>query len=686
LYIKKKIILNNKELSIETGRIAKNTTASILANIDGTTLLVTIVHKKSEEKDFLPLKIDYFERYYANGKIPCNYFRREGRPNEREILISRLIDRSIRPLFPKDFGYEIQITVMAVSINPEINPDIIAINATSIALSISGLSFYKPIVALKIGYSNNSFIINPSTSDLEKSDLNLIISGTMDEILMIESECDNLPEDILIQAISIGHKNLASIINEINEFKNEVNNTNLLESKVNNNEFYNIIYKKFKTDFCIAHNLTDSKKKQDAINDINTNIIEYCTSEKLDIKESHIKNVVNNIEKEILRDKILETSKHLDNRSNKDVRDILIDIDLLKNAHGSALFTRGQTQSLAVTTLGTDKNSQSIDCVFHENNKNNFILHYNFLPYSVNEIGHINMVKRREIGHGHLAKKALKPVLPKKADFPYVIRIVSEITESNGSSSMATVCSSSLSLMVTGVPIKNHVAGIAMGLIKKDDKYVILSDITGEEDSIGDMDFKIAGTRDGITALQMDVKSLGITDNIIKEIIYQGKDNRLHILDIMEKTISKPNDKLSMNVPKLEKIKINKAKIKDIIGKGGSTIKYLTEKYNSKIDIDDDGTIIISSSSSKNIESLKNEIQTLTKEITVGNIFKGKVIKLVQFGAFVNILPKKDGLLHISKINKYKINYPDWEIKEGITVDVIVSKIDNTGKISLNLT
>ncbi|HFL8824262.1 MAG TPA: polyribonucleotide nucleotidyltransferase [Candidatus Azoamicus sp. OHIO1] len=683
MYINKEIIINNKKLNIETGRIAKNASASILAEIDGTVLLVSIVHQESEEKDFLPLKVEYFEKYYASGKIPCNYFKREGKPSEREIIISRLVDRSVRPMFPKDLCQEIQITITVISINPEINPDIIAIIATSAALTISGLPF-TTIAAIRVGYINEIFYLNPSTNDLKESDLDLVIAGTMDKITIIEANGNEISEDIFLKSIKKGQIEFKNIIENINDFKRNIKIKEFNYKNTNTEVIINYINKNYKDK--IKNSVKNKTEKFILINEIYLDIKSIILNENTDTKyKKVIQSIVEEIEKSILREEMLTLLTRSDNRSFTEIRKISLITNFLKNIHGSSVFSRGETQALVSITLGTQKDAQLIDCVFHNNQKYDFILHYNFPPYAVNEIGNPGMIKRREIGHGNLAKKALIPVLPKKDEFPYVIRIVSEITESNGSSSMATVCGGSLALMDAGVPIKRHVAGIAMGIIKENGKYIILSDISGEEDNIGDMDLKVAGTENGITAIQMDVKILGIEVDIIEETIAQAKNGRLYIINMMKQKINKPNENLSEHVPKVTKIKINKTKIKDIIGKGGIIIKSLTEKYDCKIDINNDGIVTISSTNSNNIESIINEIQSLTKEIMIGTIFKGKVIKLAQFGAFINILPKRDGLLHISKINKYKLDNPNWEIEEGSIIDVIISKIDTNGKISLRL-
>ncbi len=644
MYKNEKIKILNKYVYIETGKIAKNTLSSIFIEENGTALLVTIVQKENCEGIFFPLKVDYFERYYASGKIPGGYSKREGRASDREVLISRLIDRSIRPMFPKDFQNEVHITVTVLSINKEVNPDILAIIGTSIALSISGLPF-EPIAAIRIGY-NNKFLIHPETSELNGSKLDLVVSGTKTKIVMIEANCKEISESLFFSALHECKTVFDEIINQINEFKNGIDIKKVeYESYLNTECLVNIEdLQKIKE----IYTLNDEKEIKEKFEILKATVLGKQNNESINRKK--ISSYVQNIGKNELRNKILKSKKRLDNRNFEDIRNISIDINFLKNTHGSALFTRGETQAIVSTTLGIQKDAQSVDCVFYENQLFDFMLHYNFPSYAVNEIGGNNTIKRREIGHGNLAKKALENVIPDKETFPYVIRLVSEITESNGSSSMATICGGSLSLMATGVPIKQHVAGIAMGIILEENDIAILTDISGSEDDIGDMDFKISGTKDGITALQMDMKIPGIDLEIIEKIVKQAKDGIKQILQIMNSKINKPLDRLSTSVPKIRKIKIDKEQIKNIIGKNGVIIKSLVERYDCKIDINEEGIVLISSKYEDNINNVIEEIDYITKEIEIGAIFKGKVIKLTQFGAFVNIKDKKDGLLHITKI------------------------------------
>jgi len=673
--------LCNKNLKVEVGKIATNTASSVMIEIDETVLLIAVVYTENNDSDFLPLKVEYFERFYASGRIPCNYFKREGKPSEREVLIARLVDRSIRCMFPKNLNYEIQITITVMSINPEINPDILAINGTSIALALSGLPF-EPTAAIKIGYDKN-IILNPTPNELKNTTIELVLSGTKDKISMIEGNFKEIDKSILLECIKNAYKEFEVIVDSINNLKSEYKCNNIKYTNKTNhmltlieNEYTDSLSKLYKD--CKYGDEKIVKFKNDVITKLCKDTCE--TSNRKDITI-----FLNLLERKILKEKILKEKVRLDGRLSHNIRKITLNANFLKRLHGSSLFTRGETQSIVSITLGTHKDAQLIDCVFFSHYKSNFILHYNFPPYAVNEIGSINNVKRREVGHGHLAKKALLSVIPSYDEFPYVIRVVSEITQSNGSSSMATVCGSSLALMDAGVPIKTHVAGIAMGLIKNETDYLILSDISGEEDFIGDIDFKITGTRNGLTALQMDSKIYGLEYDIIDETITQAIVGINTILNLMESEINEPRKSLIKDVPKVKIIKIDKIKIKDIIGKNGSIIKNLTDKYKCEINVNNDGVIRISTNSASNIELIINEIKNLTQEIKVGTNFKGRVIKLTQFGAFINLFHKKDGLLHISKINKYKLDNPNWEIEEDSNISVVVSKIDSDGKISLNL-
>lgn len=678
MYIKTDLNLFNTILKIEIGKMAKNTASSVFLDADGTSLLITVVYTNSDETDFLPLKVEYFERFYANGKIPFNYFKREGKPSEREILISRLIDRSVRSMLPKRLAYEIQITVTVLSINKEINPDIIALNGVSLALALSGLPF-DIVSSARICVHNNSIIINPKSNDMKNATAELILSCTNDKVIMMEGSFSEISENTLIDCIVLGLKESNIVIKALKEIKISLKTKDYIYEHSSYNLDKNSLIKYEKI---LADAIYDNYNKEH-IKNIKTKLLDDI--EKNNINKTVLTNILDDIEKKIIRNKILNTKKRLDNRFIDDIRNISAEINLLKFVHGSALFTRGDTQSLACVTLGTYKDSQLIDCPFFSCYKNNFILHYNFPPYAVNEIGAINIIKRREIGHGNLAKNSLISVLPNYDEFPYVVRVVSEIMESNGSSSMATVCSSSLALMDAGVPIKKHVAGISVGLIKDENNYVTMLDISSEEDYFGDMDFKLAGTLDGITSIQMDLKIKGLEIDLIKNIIHDATKAIKKIINIMTNIIDKPRDSLPITAPKIKVLHINKNKIKDIIGKNGSIIKELTDKYECEINISNDGILRLSSNYQDNIEDLVNEIKNLIKDVKPGTIFKGKVTRIVQFGAFINITNKTDGLLHISKINKQKISNPEWDIKEGDLLDVVISNIDNDGKISLNI-
>ncbi len=684
MYINKEFTINEKKLKIETGRVAKNTGASILINYDETVLLTTVVFQENNAKDFFPLKVDYSEKYYASGKIPGNYLKREGKPSDREILIARLVDRSVRPMFPKDFFHDVQINITVISINPEINPDILAIISTSIALSISGLPFSEPIAATRICYDGKKYFLNPLVSEQKNSILDLVISGTKDNILMIESSSNEIKKDAFLDAIKIGQSEIKKLLEFIFDFKKECVIKYISYNKINYESINNIINVNFINDLKSAYNLNDLNIRSENIKKIKSNLL-LNNDNNIFINKSDLQYVLNEVEKDIIRNKILNELKRLDNREISEIREISIELGFLKRIHGSVLFTRGETQAIVTVTLGSQKDAQSIDCVFNEHQKHDFMLHYNFPNYSVNEIGSSTGTKRREIGHGNLAKKSLQSILPENKDFPYVIRIVSEITESNGSSSMATVCGGSLALMNAGVPTKNHVAGIAMGLIKNDDKYIILTDISGNEDHVGDMDFKITSTEKGITSLQMDLKISGLDISIFNEILDTSINGLKKILKIMNNSINKSSDILSKYVPKIRKININKNKIKYVIGKGGATINSLAREFDCKIDIDNEGCVSIASSSDEKIDLLIDKIYVITNELKTGIVLKGKATKITQFGCFINIMPHKDGLLHISKINKYKSDNPGWDIREGDILNVIISKIDDNDRISLDI-
>lgn len=674
-------------ITIELGVIARQATCSAIVNMDDTSVLVTLVVNKQikEENSFFPLIVNYQERSYASGRIPGSFFRREGRPSENEILISRLIDRPIRPLFPEGFMNELQIVATVVSINPQINPDIVSIIGASIVLSLSGVPFKGPIGAARVGYVNNKYILNPTYNELKNSSLDLIVSGTFNSILMIESKSNILTEEKIFEAILFGHEQQKIVIENINFLKNEFSNQKfdwnieeknidllnqisiLSEKKINH--AYSIIKKE-------ERNFLIDSIKEEVIN----NLLDYDDS----LTTDKILKIFSSFEKKIIRSRLLKGKLRIDGREKDMIRALDVRTGILPRTHGSALFTRGETQSLSITTLGTEKDAQMIEEAYKEYT-DNFIFHYNFPPYSVGEIGVFTSPKRREIGHGKLAKNSILPVMPEKSKFPYTVRIVSEITESNGSSSMASVCGASLSLMDAGVPIKHPVAGIAMGLIKEKDEFIILSDILGYEDHIGDMDFKIAGTSNGITALQLDLKIDHITEEIIYIAINQAREARIHILNIMNQAIEKPRQDISEFAPRIHTINIDPEKIKDVIGKGGFVIRALTEETGTIIEIDDDGTIKIASKSNLQAQNAINRIKDITAKIEVNRIYRGKITRIVDFGAFVTIGLGKEGLVHISQIADKRIENINDYLKLGQTVSVKVLEIDRHGRIRLSI-
>ena len=685
--VKRTFSFGKHEITLETGNVAKQTNASVITNISGTTVLTTVVgHDDGQNRDFFPLTVNYQEKAYAAGKIPGGFFKREGRPTEKETLTSRLIDRPLRPLFPKNFTHEVQVICTVLSLNNEIDPDIASMIGSSAALMISGMPFNGPLGAVRVGYINNEYVLNPTISEVKNSDLDLVVAGTNTGVLMVESEAKMLSEKQMLDAVNFGHDEIKKLNDEIMKFVNdsgiksydfqplEKSNDDELEEKIKQ-AYSNKIEDAFKIADKVSRNSTLKEISKSALNDF---LNEEGSNKDLII------NLVRSIEKDIVRKNVLEGKPRIDGRDSKTVRNISIETGLLERTHGSALFTRGETQALVVTTLGTDRDSQIIDALEGEY-KDRFMLHYNFPPYSVGECGFVGSPKRREIGHGRLAKRAVVPVIPEEKDFPYVLRVVSEITESNGSSSMASVCGAILSLMDAGVPIKSPVAGIAMGLVKEGDKYTVLSDILGDEDHLGDMDFKVAGTENGVTALQMDIKIDGITQEIMQVALEQARDGRIHILNKMSDAISKPNDDVSKFAPRFITIKINPSKVKDVIGKGGATIRSLTEETGAVIDISDDGSIKISSSNLEAAESAKKKIETLTEDVEVDKIYEGKVVKIMDFGAFVSVLPGKDGLVHISQISNERVENVTDKVNEGDIVKVKVIEIDKQGRIKLSM-
>ncbi|EPE37709.1 polyribonucleotide nucleotidyltransferase [Candidatus Photodesmus katoptron] len=677
----------NHTVTLETGVIARQATSSVIVTMDDTTVFVSVVGNKKamEEQDFFPLTVNYQERTYSAGKIPGGFFKREGRPSEAEILTARLIDRPIRPLFPSMFTNEIQVIATVMSLNPDVQPDIVAIIGASAALSISGIPFKGPIGAARIGHIDNKLVLNPSNIELKHSRLDLVIVGTDNAVLMVESEADNLSEEEMLSAIVFGHEQQQVLINEINQFADVVA-TPLWEWKapIVNTELKNHIVKLAKTRLIKAYQINDKINRYEQINIIKNDTIEELLEKNNELCKRDILSILIELEKNVVRDRILNGSLRIDGREKEMIRALDVRTGILPRTHGSSLFTRGETQALVVVTLGTQRDAQVIDEITGEH-KDYFLLHYNFPPYCVGEIGFVGSPKRREIGHGKLAKRAISAVMPSIEEFPYTVRVVSEITESNGSSSMASVCGTSLALMDAGVPIKSAVAGIAMGLVKKGEDFVVLSDILGDEDHLGDMDFKVAGTINGITALQMDIKIEGITKDIMQVALYQAHSARKHILAVMNKAISSSRKEISQFAPRIHTMKINTDKIRDVIGKGGTVIRSLCEETGTVIEIEDDGIVKIAATSSKQAENAINRIKFLTAEVEVGIIYVGKVVRLAEFGAFVSILPGKDGLVHISQISNSHVEKVSDYLKEGQQVQVKVLEIDRHGRIRLSM-
>ena len=684
--LKKKFQYGNHEVILETGQIARQANGSVLVNMDGTVVLTTVVAKNDgQSRDFFPLTVNYQEKTYAAGKIPGGFFKREGRPAEKETLISRLIDRPIRPLFPKEFTHEIQVICTVMSLNTEVDADIPSLIGASAALKIAGVPFQGPLGAARIGYKNSSYILNPSKTELSDSDLDLMVAGTKDGVLMVESEAKMLSEEVMLGAVSFGHNEMQVLINEINSFAEEfgIKDYGWVKPENQNAELEKEVYDHYKESVTEAYLISDKAERNIKVSDIKKDALEKFNNQE-ECKKDCIEDSIHDLQKDIVRKNIIAGKPRIDGRDNKTIRNISIEVGKLPKTHGSALFTRGETQAIVVATLGTDRDGQIIDAIDGKY-EDKFMLHYNFPPYSVGETGFVGSPKRREIGHGKLAKRSIVPVLPSPEEFPYVIRIVSEITESNGSSSMASVCGSSLSLMDAGVPIKAPVAGIAMGLIKEGDEFVVLSDILGDEDHLGDMDFKVAGTNDGVTALQMDIKINGITEEIMKIALGQAKEGRIHILGEMNKVIQTSRDEVSENAPRFVTIQVKADKVRDVIGKGGATIRSLTEETGAIIDIDDTGLIKISAVDKEAVELAKAKIEQLTADVEVDKIYEGKVAKIMDFGAFVNVLPGKDGLVHISQICEERVENVTDKVKEGEIVKVKVLEIDKQGRIKLTM-
>jgi len=674
-------------VTLETGAIARQATAAVMASMDDTCVLVSVVAKKEakEGQDFFPLTVNYQEKTYAAGKIPGGFFKREGRPSEEETLICRLIDRPIRPLFPEGFTNEVQVIITVVSANPEIAPDIIALLGTSAALAISGTPFNGPVGAARVGYTDGKYILNPLQSELETSKLDLVVAGTEAAVLMVESEADVLSEDVMLGAVMYGHEQSQIAVNAIKEFAAEVNTPSWnWVAPIKNAPLMAKIAELATSQVNEAYQITEKAVRYEKVAQIRNAVVTQLEAEDSDLNVQEAKDLFHDLEKTVVRGRITQGHPRIDGRDPEMIRALDVMTGVLPRTHGSAVFTRGETQALVTATLGTARDAQRVETILGEKT-DNFMLHYNFPPYSVGETGFVGSPKRREIGHGRLAKRGMLAVMPTMDEFPYAVRVVSEITESNGSSSMASVCGTSLALMDAGVPIKDSVAGIAMGLVKEGDSHVVLSDILGDEDHLGDMDFKVAGTKNGITALQMDIKIEGITQDIMQTALNQAKGARIHILSVMDDAIAGAREEISQFAPRIHKLKINTDKIRDVIGKGGATIRQLTEETGTTIEIEDDGTVKIAATSSEQAEDAINRIKALTAEIEVGTIYQGKVVRIVDFGAFVNVLPGKDGLVHISQISEERVNAVTDVLTEGQEVTVKVLEVDRQGRVRLSI-
>jgi len=674
----------NKTVKIETGKIARQATSSIIVTIDNLVVLTTMVARKEADprKDFFPLAVFYQEKFYAAGKIPGGYFKREARPTEQETLTSRLIDRPIRPLFPEDFKNEVQIFCTVLSADKNINPDIASLIGASAALSISGVPFQGPLGAARVGFIDSNFVLNPSPTELENSMLDMVVAGTKDAVLMVESEASELSEDIMLGSVLFGHQEMQKVIKACSELRDKVNPTpwEFSEDTVTA-EFTANIAESFTGDIAAAFKIADKADRGDAIHAIKDQIVEKYAADLDDLEKGKLMNAFKAVEKDVVRKSILSNEPRIDGRDRDTVRSIYVETDVLPSAHGSSLFTRGETQALVVATLGSTRDAQRIESLNGEQH-NQFMLHYNFPAYSVGEIGMPLGPKRREIGHGNLAKRAIKAVLPNPEEFGYTLRVVSEITESNGSSSMASVCGTSLSLMDAGVPITNPVAGIAMGLIKEDDNFAVLTDILGDEDHLGDMDFKVAGTKDGVTALQMDIKVQGITADIMESALEKAKNARLHILEKMNAVIAGPKE-LSDSTPAMKKITVHQDKIKEIIGKGGAVIKGMQADTGASVDVNDDGVVTIFGETQSIMLAALEIIEGIIEDPELDKIYEGKVVKIVDFGAFVNILPGKDGLLHVSEISAERVENVSDVLTEGDIIKVKLIGFDR-GKMKLS--
>ncbi len=686
--ITKQFQFGDKLVTMETNKIAKQATGSVVVTIGQTVVLTTVVGARSARpgQDFFPLTVNYQEKTYAAGKIPGGFFRREGRPSEKETLTCRLIDRPIRPLFPKGFMNEVQVVCTVVSTDKNQDPDIAAMIGTSAALSISGIPFKGPIGAARVGYIDGNYILNPGYDVLKESMLNMVVSGTDGAVLMVESEAKELTEDEMLGAVLFAHQEMQTVITAVAEFATEAGKPSWdWQAEEKDEALLAKVSDAIKADLGEAYRISDKMDRQTKVGEIKRGVVEQLAGgEAAAYAGDDVADMFGKVEKDLVRQRVLNGEPRIDGRDLRTVRPIEVEVGVLPKAHGSALFTRGETQALVVATLGTLRDAAMIDAL-EGSYKDTFMLHYNFPPYSVGEAGFMSGPKRREIGHGKLARRGVTASLPNAEDFPYTIRVVSEITESNGSSSMASVCGTSLALMDAGVPMKAPIAGVAMGLVKEGNRYAVLTDILGDEDHLGDMDFKVAGTAAGVTALQMDIKIDGITEEIMEAAMSQAHEARIHILDEMNKVISVSREELSDNAPAMVTLNVHPDKIRDIIGKGGATIRSIVEETGAEVDINDDGSVRIYAEDSAAKDAAVNRIQEITAEAEVGRIYHGKVERIVDFGAFVNILPGKDGLLHISQIAEERVENVGDYLTEGEEVDVVVLDVDQRGRIKLSI-
>jgi len=686
--LKKTFQYGNYTVTLETGEIARQANGAVLVNMADTVVLVTAVATQETEvgRDFFPLTVNYQERSYAAGRIPGGFFRREGRPSETETLISRLIDRPLRPLFPDGFTNEVQIIATVLSLNKEIDPDIPSMLGASAAVALAGVPFSGPIGAARVGYRDGRYLLNPTRRDLQHSKLDLVVAGTESAVLMVESEAQELAEEVMLEAVVFGHEQMQVAIRAIRELALEAGVQPWdWQAPVKNEALEAAVEKLIAADLTAAYQIAEKQVRQQRVREIRDSAVAQLADQEPDHWTAQaVQGTFAGLEKRIVRNRILAGEPRIDGRDLRTVRSITVRLGLLSRTHGSALFTRGETQALVVTTLGTNRDAQIIDAIDGEY-REPFMLHYNFPPYSVGEVGQIGSPKRREIGHGRLAKRGVQAVMPDMEQFPYVVRVVSEVTESNGSSSMASVCGASLSLMDAGVPIKAPVAGIAMGLIKEADRFAVLSDILGDEDQLGDMDFKVAGTESGVTALQMDIKIDGITREIMATALAQAREGRLHILGKMNQAITKPRKEMSQYAPRITTIRINPERIRDVIGKGGVTIRAITEETGATIDIDDDGTVKIASVDQAASDEARRRIEQITADVEVGQVYEGKVTRIMDFGAFVNFLPGREGMVHISQIAKERIQNVSDKLAVGDIVKVKVLDIDKQGRIRLSM-